>query len=125
MDSGLAPLARPGMTSLRVSRAYSPFTLRRGNTLPDRPGKGHSLANPALGTKRICAGCRAKFYDLGKDPIVCPTCDTLYVIPKAPPPRGGRSSYPPRSVHDPNGQTPHSVRTLQEAEPPGVADAAE
>ena len=83
------------------------------------------MANPALGTKRICAGCSAKFYDLGKDPIICPTCDTLYVIPKAPPPRGGRSSYAPRSVYDPKAQTSHSVGTLKEAEAPGVADDAE
>ena len=40
------------------------------------------MAKPALGTKRICLGCAAKFYDLNKDPIVCPTCETVFVIPK-------------------------------------------
>jgi uncharacterized protein (TIGR02300 family) len=79
------------------------------------------LANPALGTKRICTGCAAKFYDLGKDPIVCPSCDTVYVIPKAPPPRGGRT-YAPRSTYDPAAQASNAMGTLKEADAPGVAD---
>ena len=29
-----------------------------------------------LGTKRLCSGCGARFYDLNKDPIVCPKCHT-------------------------------------------------
>jgi uncharacterized protein (TIGR02300 family) len=31
--------------------------------------------------KRLCASCGAKFYDLGKAPIVCPKCGTTYEIP--------------------------------------------
>jgi uncharacterized protein (TIGR02300 family) len=84
-------------------------------------GKGHPLAKPALGTKRICTGCEAKFYDLGKDPIVCPSCDTVYVIAKAPPPRGGRA-YAPRSAYDPKAQSANAMGTLKEADAPGVAD---
>lgn len=44
------------------------------------------MAKPELGTKRLCAGCGAKFYDLNKSPIVCPKCATVYEV--APPPRG-------------------------------------
>ena len=87
-------------------------------------GKGHPLAKPALGTKRICTGCEAKFYDLGKDPIVCPSCDTVYLIPKAPPPRGGRA-YAPRSAYDPKAQSANAMGTLKEADAPGVADDVE
>jgi uncharacterized protein (TIGR02300 family) len=36
------------------------------------------VAKPELGTKRLCAGCGAKFYDLNKDPIVCPKCSTVF-----------------------------------------------
>jgi uncharacterized protein (TIGR02300 family) len=36
------------------------------------------VAKPELGTKRLCASCGAKFYDLGKTPIVCPKCDTVF-----------------------------------------------
>ncbi len=36
------------------------------------------MARPELGTKRVCLGCGAKYYDLHKDPIVCPKCGTVY-----------------------------------------------
>jgi len=88
-------------------------------------GKGHPLAKSALGTKRICTGCAAKFYDLGKDPIVCPTCDTVYVIAPPAPVRGGRHGATPRSVYDPKAQTANAMGTLKEADAPGVADDAE
>ncbi len=39
------------------------------------------MAKPDLGTKRLCGSCSAKFYDLDKNPIVCPKCDTVFVIP--------------------------------------------
>ena len=48
------------------------------------------MANPQLGTKRICAGCSVKFYDLNKTPIVCPTCETVFVVPKPAPARPRR-----------------------------------
>ena len=78
------------------------------------------MANPALGTKRICGGCAAKFYDLGKDPIVCPTCETVYLIPKPAPARGGRSGIAPRSVYDPKAAPAQAMGTLKEA--PDIAD---
>jgi uncharacterized protein (TIGR02300 family) len=34
-----------------------------------------------LGTKRICSNCNLKFYDLRKNPIVCPTCETILEAP--------------------------------------------
>lgn len=38
------------------------------------------MAKPELGTKRLCGSCGAKFYDLGKDPIVCPKCGTVFQV---------------------------------------------
>ena len=38
------------------------------------------MAKPELGTKRLCASCGAKFYDLNKDPIHCPKCGAVYEI---------------------------------------------
>ncbi len=38
------------------------------------------MANPELGTKRLCTSCGAKFYDLNKDPIHCPKCGGLYEV---------------------------------------------
>ena len=36
------------------------------------------------GTKRVCRACAARFYDLSREPIVCPSCGAQYV-PDAPP----------------------------------------
>ena len=38
------------------------------------------MAKPELGTKRLCSNCGAKFYDLSKDPIVCPKCHTVMAL---------------------------------------------
>jgi uncharacterized protein (TIGR02300 family) len=38
------------------------------------------VAKPDLGTKRLCGNCGAKFYDLSKDPIVCPKCATVMAL---------------------------------------------
>lgn len=36
------------------------------------------MAKPEWGTKRVCAACGARFYDLKKDPIICPKCETVF-----------------------------------------------
>jgi uncharacterized protein (TIGR02300 family) len=36
------------------------------------------LAKAALGQKRVCLHCGARFYDLNKHPIVCPSCGTTF-----------------------------------------------
>lgn len=33
----------------------------------------------ARGTKRVCQACAVRFYDLMRDPIVCPACGEAYV----------------------------------------------
>lgn len=37
------------------------------------------------GTKRLCESCGKKFYDLGREPIVCPLCETAFIIEKPKP----------------------------------------
>ena len=36
------------------------------------------MAKHELGTKRLCAHCGAKFYDLNHAPITCPKCGTVF-----------------------------------------------
>ena len=36
------------------------------------------MAKPELGGKRQCQNCGAKFFDLNRDPIVCPKCGTVF-----------------------------------------------
>lgn len=66
------------------------------------------MAKAELGTKRACAHCGAKFYDLSKDPIVCPKCGTMFEVPAAP--RGRSGAAVPAQVQ-------------QEEEAPAVAEA--
>jgi uncharacterized protein (TIGR02300 family) len=35
------------------------------------------MTKPELGTKRLCARCGARFYDLLHSPITCPKCGTV------------------------------------------------
>ena len=32
------------------------------------------MAKPEWGVKRTCLSCAARFYDLGRTPIICPSC---------------------------------------------------
>jgi uncharacterized protein (TIGR02300 family) len=36
------------------------------------------LAKPEWGTKRICPSCSTRYYDLMRDPVVCPKCSTPF-----------------------------------------------
>jgi uncharacterized protein (TIGR02300 family) len=35
------------------------------------------VAKPEWGSKRICLNCGARFYDMNREPIVCPACSTV------------------------------------------------
>ena len=48
------------------------------------------LVKPEWGTKRLCLECGAKFYDMLRDPITCPACET--VLKPEPPPKSRRAS---------------------------------
>lgn len=39
-----------------------------------------NVAKPELGNKRQCQSCGAKFFDLNKDPILCPKCGTVFQV---------------------------------------------
>ncbi len=55
------------------------------------------MTKPELGTKRLCASCGAKFYDLNKDPIHCPKCGAVYEVAVATRPvRLGAAPVAPR-----------------------------
>ncbi len=38
------------------------------------------MAKPELGTKRLCPSCGSKYYDLDRNPIVCPKCGTVFTV---------------------------------------------
>lgn len=72
------------------------------------------MAKAELGTKRLCASCGAKFYDLSKDPITCPKCSAVFqVVTVAPRGRSDAAAAAARAA----------VVPVQEVEAPETADA--
>ncbi|MBK8211369.1 MAG: TIGR02300 family protein [Rhodospirillales bacterium] len=45
------------------------------------------MAKLEWGTKRTCFGCGARFYDLRRNPIICPVCSTVHDPERQPKPR--------------------------------------
>lgn len=52
------------------------------------------MAKPELGVKRRCQSCSAAFYDLNREPIVCPKCGTEFVMEQPKPVRKKREPEP-------------------------------
>ena len=79
------------------------------------------MAKPELGTKRLCAHCSAKFYDLNKDPIHCPKCGAVYEVAPVvargrPEPVAARAAVvPAQEVAAPEAQDAEFV-SLEEAD---------
>jgi len=105
-----------------------------------RPAQGTwTVAKPELGTKRLCANCGAKFYDLSKNPIVCPKCHTVMelaaVSPRTRPDPAAAARAAPAPAPEEEVVTPEVADTefvsLEEADAeaqgkkPDEAEAAE
>ncbi len=52
------------------------------------------MSKPARGSKRVCQSCGARFYDLGRTPIVCPACQAVYQVTQPSSRRGERAPVP-------------------------------
>ena len=78
------------------------------------------MAKPELGTKRLCASCGAKFYDLNKDPIVCPKCETVFHPVVLATRRGGAAAAAPVAPLVPEPEAPEAASvelvSLEEAD---------
>lgn len=59
------------------------------------------------GTKRTCQSnqCGERFYDLNRNPIICPICGTNYVIASSPPRREEIAEKKPVPVAQPADDT--------------------
>jgi uncharacterized protein (TIGR02300 family) len=63
------------------------------------PKDFEAMTKPELGTKRLCAHCGAKFYDLNHAPIACPKCGTVFeAVPASSRWRGEAARPPVREV---------------------------
>src|SRR6516225_9794119 len=83
-------------------------------------GKDWTVAKPELGTKRLCASCGAKFYDLNKDPIHCPKCGVVYEVVVARPTR----PEPPAPAEEVAAPEPQAVETVSLEEADAEAQGA-
>ncbi|MGE0211211.1 MAG: TIGR02300 family protein [Parvibaculaceae bacterium] len=63
------------------------------------------MVKPELGTKRACPSCHSRFYDLNRDPVVCPLCGTSF-LPEA--------LLPSKTDHAPAAPKPKPVEVQPE-----------
>ena len=82
------------------------------------------------GTKRACQACEVRFYDLGRDTIVCPSCGAQY-IPAAQPivaaraaPFSGKTGWRSRPFKHPEAPIRDAAIPAQVAEATEAADEA-
>jgi len=65
----------------------------------------------ARGTKRACQTCETRFYDLAREPIVCPSCGAQYTAVARPTVSAAR-------VASPTGKTGWRSKALRHPKPP-------
>ncbi|MGC2074795.1 MAG: TIGR02300 family protein, partial [Xanthobacteraceae bacterium] len=96
-----------------------------GQVKPPNCTKDRTVTKPELGTKRLCASCGAKFYDLNKDPIHCTKCGAVYeVVVATRPVRQQAAPVAPRRpvAKEAPAPEPQEIETvsLEEAEAQGT-----
>jgi uncharacterized protein (TIGR02300 family) len=72
------------------------------------------VAKPELGSKRQCQNCGAKFFDLNRDPILCPKCGANFQ-----PPVLARAAARAAAAHDQESEPPEAgpeMVSLEDAE---------
>jgi uncharacterized protein (TIGR02300 family) len=90
--------------------------------------KGSTVVKAELGTKRTCPSCAARFYDLLKNPIVCPKCGVSFIAAAILPSKGDFPSAPvpqpkPREIVTDDVETADvELVSLEDAEEPDAAD---
>ena len=74
------------------------------------------------GTKRTCQNpeCGSRFYDLNRDPIVCPVCSSEYALAAAPPTAG---SAPLAAEKKPRAGMKKPVYPVEGIKPPDAPEA--
>ena len=64
------------------------------------------MAKPEWGVKRACLACGTRFYDMRKDPIVCPSCNAKFDVETIFRPRRTRAPVDEPAVVAPVADTP-------------------
>jgi uncharacterized protein (TIGR02300 family) len=78
------------------------------------------VTKPELGTKRLCASCGAKFFDLIKTPITCPKCGTIFeIVPVTSRPRPDQARGARKPEAKVPGEEEAELISLEEADADG------
>ncbi|MSO64230.1 MAG: TIGR02300 family protein [Alphaproteobacteria bacterium] len=64
------------------------------------------MAKPEWGAKHVCQSCGARFYDMRKEPAVCPSCKTVQDTKSKVASRKGRPEPEPKPVKERRRPTP-------------------
>lgn len=87
------------------------------------------MVKAELGTKRTCPSCAARFYDLLKNPIVCPKCGANFVAASVLPSKGDMPAMAPAPKPRVAAEEADDIEvadvelvSLEDAEAPDVAD---
>ena len=75
------------------------------------------MAKPELGGKRQCLSCGARFFDLNRDPIVCPKCAAVFQV--APVSRSAQRAAAPAEQEEPEAEAGPEIVSLEEADAEG------
>jgi uncharacterized protein (TIGR02300 family) len=88
--------------------------------------KGTGVTTPNLGKKRTCQSCEARFFDLNKNPAICPKCHDKNKIPTTKARRAAAPGSKAASVKTPKvedvAETSNAAKTATE---PDAGDAEE
>jgi uncharacterized protein (TIGR02300 family) len=88
------------------------------------------VSKQAWGTKRLCPECGARFYDLNKDPIICPKCQKVYEPEATKPARRSRPAPAakkpaPAELEAPDVEVPGELEEVGDEEEEVLEDASE
>lgn len=89
------------------------------------------MKKPNLGQKQTCRKCEARFFDMNKNPAVCPKCGEAYKTTKskarrvAPPPQVAATGTPDIKAGPVAANAPETASSDGDIKIDGIAAAAE
>jgi len=87
------------------------------------------VVKPELGTKRACPSCHSRFYDLNRDPIVCPICGVSFyaeaLLPSKADHPAPAAPKPPKEVVEPLDSEDVEIVSLEDVKEEGEDEAAD
>jgi len=82
---------RPSPSPVATAMAGSAIS----DNLEKRTKKEKAVTKAELGVKRRCLSCSAAFFDLNREPIVCPKCNAVFQVVELPHSAPRRAPYRP------------------------------